>query len=31
MSDTLVALSKRENVRLVNTGQFYSVDENEKM
>ena len=31
MSDTLVALSKRENVRLVNTGQFYYVDENEKL
>ena len=31
MSDTLVALSKRENVRLVNTGQFYNVDENEKL
>jgi len=31
MSDTLVALSKRENVRLVNTGQFYYIDENEKL
>ena len=26
-----MALSKRENVRLVNTGQFYYVDENEKL
>ena len=26
-----MALSKRENVRLVNTGKFYYVDENEKL
>ena len=26
-----MALSQRENVRLVNTGQFYYVDENEKL